>query len=423
MWKKASYNLSRRALGVAYLCFLFMLSLIGCAASDDAKAQSDRACSAVINVTGANRYKAVRLVPEIYNAADSNLSDLLVKDGNGEVVPYFINSGAQRADANKESYPMALINSYDKDNSFYFDYKLASARGSDTIATSIEFTTHSDNFAKEVDVYGSYDDKNWAFVQNDKIYSIDGKSKLAIRFADTQKYTHYRLKLANNLERISFDSAAIVYNVETSEETYFIESLTPVFSVAHGDRKTDISIDGLKNLRLCDITIDTDSMFKRTVSVPWRGYKELYSLSLNGMSYADTTLPLNWLISSTDACIITIDDGDDKPINVKGITVRYYADEVVFEGKAGEAYVLEFGGDSVKTAPVYDIERYKYDILKGEIDEAALGKITVAASEPQGAKWDYKLVFNIIITAVAILLGTIIVMKLKKKDSTMKGGL
>jgi hypothetical protein len=208
-------------------------------------------------------------------------------------------------------------------------------------------------------VYGSYDNVNWEFVQNDKLYAVDSSSKLRIEFMRPEKYTYYRFKLANNQEKIIFDTAALIYNIETSYKIYFIERLTPKFSVESKDKKTSIIIEGLKNLRLCDITINTDSMFKRTVSTPQGVNKEIYNLLLNGTSYADTTIPLNWQISQEETYIITISDHDDRPIDIRDITVRYYADEVIFEGSANEAYTLEFGANSARTAPVYDIERYK----------------------------------------------------------------
>jgi len=389
---------------------LLVLVLAGCTAN----VRIPPVHTATIEISGENRYKALRLTPEIYNAANSDLSDLLIKDGAGEIVPYFINSGAIQDSAIRETYEMALINSYVKDDSFYFDYVLAAERSSDTISTSIEFAARGVDFAKEVDVYGSYDNVHWDYVQRDKIYSIDGKSKLAIEFVRPQKFTHYRLRLANNLEQISFDAVNLVYSVNTSEVTFFIESIKPGFIIESGDKWTTVSIEGLRNLRLCDVTIHSDSMFKRSTSAPNGISTEIYSLSLNGTSYANTTIPLDWQVSQEDRFVITIADGDDRPISIGGITVRYYADDVVFEGEAGGVYTLEFGRDPTKRAPVYDIERYKNDVLQGVVDRVSPGEIEYAEEETVPER-DYTLVFNIVIVSVALLLGIVILLKLKKK--------
>ncbi|MCL1804999.1 MAG: DUF3999 domain-containing protein [Clostridiales bacterium] len=387
-------------------------SAAGCAAGSR-PAASVAPNAAKLALAGDSRYKSLRLTPEIYNASNDDLSDLLIIDSAGESVPYFIHTGYRRAYASREAYPMVLVDSYVKDDCFYFDYKLAAPRSGDAVATSLEFATPSAGFAKEVALYGSYDNIYWEFVQNDKLYSIDGVTKLSIEFAQARKYTHYRLMLANNLERISFDAVSLVYRVEISEESNFIESLEPAFTVGSGGRATNIAISGLRNLRLYDVTIHTGSMFKRYARTPHGVGKELYNLSFSGMSYTDTAIPLNWSISHDDEYVVILDDGDDKPIAVDSITVRYYADEVVFEGKAGESYILEFGRDASKRAPVYDIERYKSDVLRGPIDKASISEILYAPEQGAPAR-DYRLLFNIVIVAVALLLGAVIVLKLRK---------
>jgi len=369
---------------------------------------------AVINIEGENIYKAVRITPAVYNAAHKNLSDLLIKNENGENVPYFINSSLQKTNSIREAYPMILINSYIKDDYFFFDYVLAFPRESDTIATSLEFSTNNTGFAKRVELFGSYDNIYWEFIQSDMLYVVDSKSKLAINFNNPQKYTHYRLRLANNMERISFTEVNLVFNQEISEETYFIESFVPAFTVENEDRRTKIIIEGLKNLRLCDIVIETDSMFIRTASAPWGIQKELYNLSVNGTSYTDTALPLNRQISQDEKFILFINNGDDKPIDIRGITARYFADDLVFQAEAGSAYSLEFGVDLTRAAPVYDIERYKTEILKGPIDRLMLGEITFAPPPPERKEFPLKLAFNIVVALIALVLGVLIVLKLKK---------
>ena len=207
--------------------------------------------TATVQNGGKNRYKAVRLTLEIYNNANSNLSDILIKDANGENVPYFINSGGQtKYETDRQTYKMSLINSYTKDNSFYFDYKVSDIPSYDIAATSIETATNNTGFAKNIGVYGSYDNINWELVQNDTIYSIDGKEKLNIDFGKTQKYTHYRFKLGNNLEKISFDSVILVCNYITQEKIYFIENVKPKFSTEEKDKITYIKITGIKILGL-----------------------------------------------------------------------------------------------------------------------------------------------------------------------------
>ncbi|MDR0315949.1 MAG: hypothetical protein LBH97_03510 [Treponema sp.] len=197
-------------------------------------------------------------------------------------------------------------------------------------------------------------------------------------------------------------------------ETMFIETFFPRFTVKSENKKTKIDIAGLKNLRLCDLVIETDSMFIRNVYAPGGIKKELFHLAINDEVSSDTTLPLNRLIAWDETYTLVIDDADDRPINIKSIAVRYYADDLVFEGQAGETYTLEFGIDSVKAAPVYDISRYKNEILKGPIDKVSLGEIRYTETPPERKFVINKTVFNIVVILVAILLGALIVFRLKK---------
>jgi hypothetical protein len=375
-----------------------------------------------IEITGENIYKAVRLPPLVYNASGRRLSDLLIKGSDGENVPYFINSSLQKTNASRETYPMTLINSYIKDNNFFFDYRLAAERNSDTIATSLVFSTRNTGFAKQMEVFGSYDNIYWEFVQSDILYVVDSKSKLAVNFNCPQKYTHYRLRLANNMEMISFQLVNLVFSQEINDETYFIEGFTPQFTVENEEKQTKIIIEGLKNLRLCDLQIETGSMFIRTVRADGAGSKELYNLSVNGTAYTDTTLPLNRHISQDETYAVIINNGDDKPIGITAITVRYFADDLVFRGSAGSTYTLEFGEDLTRAAPVYDIERYKVEILKGPIDRLVLGEIhydqssVEAGTETEAGlkEISLRIIFNIVVTLTALVLGVLIILKLKK---------
>ena len=371
----------------------------------------------IIKNSGESRYKAIKLTPEIYNNANINLSDVRIKDDSSENVPYFINSGNQtKYEARRQTYPMTLINSYTKDDNFYFDYKVQNIPDRDITATAIEVTTKSTGFAKNIEIYGSYDSVNWKFVQNDSLYSIDGKSNLTIEFSQIQKYTHYRFKLGNNLEKISLEAVALVHNDVTQENIYFIESITPEFNVTEEKEKTVISVKGMYNLRIAGITINTDSMFKRTVTTSCGGNKELYNLSLNNTSYTDTTILYQGQIIEGADFFITIHNGDDKPINIKGLTVKYFADELVFEDNGSESYTLIFERNDTIIPPVYDIVRYKNEILKGDIDRLDIKEVILDEPREEPEQYNYKMIFNIVVIVVAIFLGLVIMLKLRKKS-------
>jgi hypothetical protein len=369
--------------------------------------------TAMVDNTGTNKYKSVRLTPEIYNNANSDLSDILVKNQAGESIPFFINTSEQISYHDKVDYPLSLINSYLKDEAFYFDYQVKNLPDRDIISTSIELVTDETNFAKSIGIFGSYDNLNWEKIQDDSIYSVDSKKKLTINFIKPQKFTYFRFKLANNLEKIAFDEAKLIYNVSTYEESYFIEDFTPQYQVENKDNLTYIRLKGLKNLKLAEITVLSGSMFKRMIRTPWDG-KEIFNLTLNGISYVDTTIPLNRKVSTEDTLELTIENNDDKPISINGITVKYYADEIVFSGEGSSSFQIYFAKDDSKKAPIYDISSYKQEILKDKIDKLSIKNIEFDTPQ-ETKKYDYKIYFNIVIVITAVLLAGIILQKLRKR--------
>jgi len=371
--------------------------------------------TATIENRGENRYKAIRLPSEIYNNANSDLSDLRILDASGAYVPFFVHSVYQTEYRETARYSMSLIDASLRYDNFYFDYALSEQFDRDVVATSIEFTTNDSTFAKNVDVYGSHDNIYWELVQRDQLYRVGNHSKLEIVFNSPQRFTHYRLRLNNNLDRISFNTVNLTHSIATTQRYYFIESLSPEFRIEEDGRLTYIHIESLKHLRLSEIIIDTNSMFQRTVEVPSFGIRrELYNLSFSDVVYRDTSIPLNRNISRSDIFSLVIHNEDDRPINVTGITVRYYADDLIFEGGDNETLTLLFGADSDVRAPIYDIVRYRDEILRLDIDRLEISEIAFGELLSETESQDFRMFFNIVVVAVAVLLGLLILLKLRK---------
>lgn len=370
--------------------------------------------TAEVQSAGDRPYKSVRLTPEIYRGANADLSDLRVQNSAGKDIPYFIHAGELSRTQQSERYPMELLDAYTKDDAFYFDYALAEMPDGDALSTSLVLETRSPNFAKDVTLFGSHDNRHWEHVQDDVLYSVEGKSKLEIVFAATQKYTHYRLRLANNLEKLTFDSVMLQYDQTETAQAYFRERLRPSFTTEEVGQDTLIHIGELKNLRLTDITLETDSMFLRRVTDPFGGSKELYNLSFERVAYQDTVLTLDQTRSSEETLTLKIINHDDAPISIAGVSVGYCADEIVFAAGTEQSFTLRFG-DPAATAPVYDIASYKDQILQEGVDRLPVGAVTLEQTPEPPKEPDYALIFNVVIFAIAALLGALILMRLRKQ--------
>lgn len=373
--------------------------------------------SAEIVDQGENRYKAVRLIPEIYNNISENMADLILYDNNNEPVPYFINNFTESKDSAHKSYEMKLVNSFVKDDWFYYDYALKEAETEDVMATSIELSSNSTGFAKKLELLGGYDNLNWEKVQDDTIYDVDSNKKMVISFNDRKKYTYYRFKLLNNLEKVSFSVVTLNYDKTLKNKEYFIEALSPDYSIEERDNKTVIALKSMKNLKLNNITLKTDSIFKRSVNFNGSMSKVLYNLEFKNIKYQELTLPLNFYINEKDEAEVIIENHDDKPINITGVEVEYYADELVFKDPETDI-TLKYGNNKIDTPKIYDIANYKDRILSEGYDTLSVRNINkaVASNAINKPALDYKLLFNIVLIVITIVLGFIIFRKLKSKS-------
>ena len=378
---------------------------------------ADFSSSAVIENSGNKKYKAVRLTPEIYNNTNRNLSDLLIYDKDNESVPYFINSFTEGSSEFKKTYPLEMINSFVKDEYFYMDYSLKIPQNEDVIATSIKVGTQSTNFAKQIELYGGYDNIHWEKVQNDMLYDVGINQKLEISFDGVKKYIYYRFKIPNNLEKIEFNSVELSYNSIIKQKENFTADISPKFTVNEKDNTTIVKIAGLKNLKLNSITIETDSMFERKVTFDGSNSQMLYNLNFKDTAYKDTTLELNSYEVGNSAAELIIENKNDKPISIKKIDVEYFVDELIFDGSKGGNFNLKFGSNEVTTPPSYDIENYKQYVLKEGYDLLSIKEIKIQAQKPTQEQKDYKWIFNIVIIAIAIIMGIILILKLKKNTN------
>lgn len=375
----------------------------------------DYSYNTTIDNIGSYKYKAVRLTPEIYNKIRGDMADLELYDKDNEPVPYFINSFVESEVESRNTYNMKLVNSFIKDEYSYYDYALQNQQNGDIIATSIEVKTNKEGFAKKVEIFGGYDNVNWEKVQDDILYSVDGNKKLEITFNGVKKYTYYRFKIPNNLEKISFSSVLLKFNKTMQNKEYFINSISPEFSTEERGNTTAIKIQGLKNLKLSSITLKTDSIFKRRVTFDGSNSKVLYNLDFASTSYRDLTIPLTLHRVTSDTAEITIENKDDKPIEISGIEAKYIVDELIFDGSKSSEYTLRFGNSEIQTPKKYDISNYKELILKEGYDVLKVKELKEESSKvPIQEQYDYKLIFNIAISLAAVVMGVIVFLKLKK---------
>ena len=371
--------------------------------------------SAPIQNQGTQQYKALRLTNQVISACQYNLADLKLVNSKNEEVPFFLHEWKEIQNVIKKTYNMKRINSFVKESWQYFDFALETPVEGDIQANSLQLYTNNRSFAKEAQVYGSYDGNHWTFVRKALVYSVDTYIQDTISFDSVQKYTHYRLQVLHGGESIDFTSAKLHFDQELVQKEYFIDTFDAPFTTEEVGTTTVISLYKMKNISISDITLVTDDIFHRTVRYETFSPEELYNLRFTDQNYQDLTLHLNGWKEPEDTSKIYIENLNDQPIHIQKIIVRRFAQEIVFNGENETTFTLLFGSPTLTQKPQYDIGRYRESILQEGYDILTLGPIQEEATSPDRTKSQQQ-IFNVIIIAVVLLLGTALLFRLKKTN-------
>ncbi len=379
--------------------------------------------TATIYITGEHEYKAVRLNSTVYSQSNRSLSDLLILDERGVPVPYFIHAYEAIQEGEHTSYTLIQTDSFIKDGDSYEDYQIIQPEGMDILATSLSIQSESVMFAKNIELWGSYDGLAWDFIKYDTLYRVGENEKLNLTLADPLKYNHYRIRVKNNIETDSYDflkigKATLHYSYNISQQVHFTDYMNPRYTIEHQEHDTVIRLFDLKNVRISQLSIQTGSQFKRAFRFADNRSKTLYNLTVGDSSYQDLTLNFDGFREESDVVELRIANGDDTPIHITGMELSYFTDELIFKGENEQAYTLSFGNPADTTAPSYDIVNYKDLILEAGYDVVAIDNfiLTQAEAEPEEVTAeapDNTMAFHIVVIVVAVLLGFVIFIRLK----------
>lgn len=371
----------------------------------------------IIGLSGSNKYKAVKLTSEIYKNMNRDLSGVYLKDSKNNNIPYSVISSKESFEISRTERNLLLINSFKKEQDFYFDYKIQKHENKDIMGTSIKFKLDSKNFFRNVELYGSYDNLNWVKITRDTLYRTPKEKKDEIYFDKEEKYVYFRLKLENNIENIELAFPRLIQSINNKSLYYFEDLIDVKFQIKNENSITIIEIEPLKNLKVKSIEILTNSIFKRKVSTSMFEEQILYNLEVRSEKIRNTTIDLSGKYLENDFKIY-IENNANKSIDIEGIRVRYYFDYIVFAPKDNNDLKLKFSEED-KEKPIYDMEEYKSDILKENIDIVIFKEIKINRKkniENVDTKvQNYKFVFNIIIIFIALLIGIFILKNLSIK--------
>lgn len=299
----------------------------------------------------------------------------------------------------------------------------------DVTGNILGFSIPQQNFAKNITIYGGYDGKEWEYVTEDTIYRVDHISGHTISLGGVRKYSYYRIKIPNNLEKIDIDELQLMhYDLQTDSGRYQ-KRTTLQHEVKEEGKSTFITVHNRNRLKIERIHLTIDQNFNRpykiyTIKNQEKVYYgklgDLYRLQLNRLNIENTEIDFSNDPVSDEWIVIEIMNRDDHPLSIQRVDGIYCIDKLVFEDTGSRPYKISFG-NAKADKPSYDMELYKTHLEKEKQDECRLGNLemnqnrqghTENSTYEKGSGLDLRWIFNVIIGIIAVVLMIVIAKKL-----------
>jgi len=303
-----------------------------------------------LETQGGSKYKAVFLTDEVYAHALPNLFDLRIVDKAGKQVPYYIQAGNVSREQNETLIATRAIGSYKKDEDGYFDYAVVVQPGVDPTANKIVFgALPAGNFVRQIEMYGSYDNVKWQYVVKGQIYRVDGRIRNELPLEGIRKFAYYRVKVLDNIGDLAPGEMKLVFAENRAEWSRYERSFVPAFETKDEQRETVITLHNPNKLRIKRIVFDIADNFQRTYNLFEQGKTasflqsgEIYNLKFSGVDISSKGITLKKQLLD-DTIVVKINNRDDRPLQIKGVSAEYYVDKLVFQDLGEGPYRLYFG--------------------------------------------------------------------------------
>lgn len=376
-----------------------------------------------ISLPEAAPYYELYLDEAVYRSAAEDLRDLRIQDSTGAPVPYYMESGAETVEEHSAVYSSALTHKAVKGTDTLLDYQIKPlAEHVDIQGNRLVFELPADSFLKHVEVWGGYDGQAWELLGTGDLYATNGLSADSITLERSYKFGYYRLVVKNNPEGLEFPGLTLVDSSREWSTAAFMRQKTPQTEIKQVENRTEIMISNTDRLKIGKVMLGSTGNFLRRyelydsagIKLPVTGSGELYRLDFKDTRISRTEIQP--VPAASDSLRVVIYNLDDAPISITDLKIEYLVDRLVFAGGEKTPYSLLYG-NTLATAPQYDIINFKDRISGEKLVQAALGAETpvpVTAGEPPGTSWwlQGRWGFNAIIIAVSLLLILIVARKL-----------
>lgn len=380
------------------ILFLFLIAIVQLFSSQYFK---------TIKITGKSAYKQFFLTEDIYENSKNNLGDIRIIDKNGKEVPYVIETGKEQEKHSEKIVARAKIDEVlTKKDKMEFIVKFNSDNSLKDIIGNRLALIASKNFYTEYTLLGSNNGTDWEQITSGEIYKTPDKANLTIEFSE-KRYEFY--KIVTPLDKGNIFSEAIL-KLSSSEAGKFRTIRKKLdYKVEQEGKSTILKIKS-KFLPLKNIVLDVEDEFQRNYTV--RSGDNFYAEGIIFKVGEKSNLIINLEnVPKLSEIVVEIQNGDNSPLKIKGVTGNYVPDRIVFKATEGEDYKITFGDESLDK-PEYDIAEF-VDSIK-ERDEVLVGKLEKADGKKVSKPRDYTVYYNVFIGAVVVILIGFMLNKINK---------
>ncbi len=371
------------------------------------------------------------LPPEVSDRCKPDLSDLRVVSDAGQTAGYAVRLGRElETKSRKEFHLKGRL--YNRSHVRGRESTVTVDFGERVLKNRLKIVTAGTNFRRKTRIEGSDDSEKWMVIREGAfLFRVDpgadkvpAYSKNSVSVADNdQRYlriTVFNAEDDKDVVEITDVAAVKEGKPPASEGPPAGTTVIPAASTEVVHRKgatlrgvssetderkrvTDIILDlGFRNMLLYGVKLEVEDRkffrpvqvsgrdektrvirrpvedspaHEKTVEVPWRPMFADAVYRYSSGQDVDQSLDLALNGASARHLRITIENGDDPPLNVKAVTVYRVIRYVQFVPGQTVSYALIFGNPKA-VRPVYDIGHYMGSLRKEGVTLARLGEVT-----------------------------------------------
>lgn len=367
-------------------------------------------------INASQGYNAFEIPDHVYS--NGNLNSIRINNSEGEIVPYFIKDYLEFIITKELQFDTKLIENYiaedSRENEIYVFGIVNEISTSDAIVNTLSFDIDGDNYAKSFELYGSFDNLNWEYIDETTIYDVDDNLNTTIDIP-AKKFNYYKVIIINNLGEIDITSLQASYLLEDTRQKEMTRPLNTNYTIEELEKETHITISGVQNRHIQSIKINSDELYNRDVEC-LNTRTTLYNYDFSNVKISNNTIDLHGKYISDDEIEIIIYNEDNAPINIDDVIVTTFYEELVFEADGDSDYYLTYGDKELDKAS-YDMEKYKSLILEEGYSYVTLANtVDSHVLEDDGDSMDkyYELLFNVVTVLIGVILAFIVLRNFNK---------